>query len=275
MKKVLLILLSLIVSVQVYMKPGQAKSFQSHIKETTVQDSSVYTLSKDKTFQYTILYLHGGAYTNPIHTHHWKYCDRLAQKLDAKVILPEYPLVPEGNWNDAYRLLLSLYKNISKKKPIIIVGDSAGGGLAAGFCEYLAKKDIHQPNVLILFSPWLDIACSNPDMENYTDTDIHLHRESLQKVGRQWADGLDVTDYRVSPIYGDVDDLRNVHLFTGTNEIFYPDITKFYRKLKKHHVSTKITIGKNMYHNYPLYLGSTEDADRAFDTVISDIKKQK
>lgn len=54
----------------------------------------------------------------------------------------------------------------------------------------------------------------------------------LVDYGSQWANGLDMSDYKLSPINGDVSKLKNVYLFVGTEEIFYPDVQEFYQKLK-------------------------------------------
>lgn len=237
---------------------------ESKVSTQTICDTEVVSLHKTKKPKYTILYIHGGGYMNTVNATHWAYADALAQELNANVIAPIYQTIGLGDWKDAYRLLNILYTNIraKTKTPIILLGDSAGGGLATGFCEYLAKQGKKQPNKFILFSPWLDISCSNKEIVNYQDRDVRLSMSQLVDYGSQWANGLDMSDYKLSPINGDVSKLKNVYLFVGTEEIFYPDVQEFYQKLKDKKRKVKLTVGEGMFHDYPLYINQLDKADK-------------
>ena len=46
--------------------------------------------------------------------------------------------------------------------------------------------------------------------------------------------------------------IRNVTMFVGTSEIFYPDVTKLFRMLDVD-PSNEIIIGEEMNHVYPLF----------------------
>ena len=72
-------------------------------------------------------------------------------------------------------------------------------------------------------------------------------------MGKCWAGDLDLHDYRVSPMFGDISMLRNVYLFVGTREIFYPDVTAFYAMLQEQQITSELMIGEGMNHVYPLY----------------------
>lgn len=95
-----------------------------------------------------ILYLHGGAYVNEIANLHIIFCDKLAKKTNSTVFAPIYPLAPNHTYEETYLIVKDMYDLLLKfKKPIIIMGDSAGGGLSASFCEYLAANDLHNLNI--------------------------------------------------------------------------------------------------------------------------------
>ena len=68
-----------------------------------------------------------------------------------------------------------------------------------------------------------------------------------------WADGLDVKDYRVSPIFGAFDkEMPDTLLICGTEEIMYPDTSLLYEKLKEQGHSVRMIIGEGLYHVYPM-----------------------
>lgn len=140
---------------------------------------------------------------------------------------------------------------LAMDKPIIIMGDSAGGGLSVAFCEYLAANDLPQPENLIPISPWLDVSMSG----DYDDVEFDpmLGVDGLREMGETWAAGLDPKDYKVSPLFGDVEGLAKTTLFVGTHEIFYPDVVKFYNKLIDNGVDAELNVGEGMTHVYAIY----------------------
>lgn len=244
----------------------------SDIDESSVNGSRIYRLSQSDTPDYTILYLHGGAYINDASAYQWKLCDKIVHKTNAEVIFPIYPLAPNHTWEETYDLLTEVYQNILEEAdtPVIIMGDSAGGGLTVSFCEYLSEINLQQPDKTILLSPWMDISMSNPEAADYEASDPMLSAYGLIEMGKCWAGDLELTDYRVSPIFGDISVLQNVYLFVGTREIFYPDVTEFYSMLQELGVESELYIGEGMNHVYPLY--PIPEADEAVEQIISIIQ---
>ena len=208
-----------------------------------------------------IIYLHGGAYVNEILTLHIEFCDKLAKKANATVIAPIYPLAPNHTYKETYEIVEKLYSDVLKRnKPIAMMGDSAGGGLSAAFCEYLAYGDLPQPQHLILLSPWVDVSMSG-DYDEYRDIDPMLGVEGAREMGKAWAGDLDLKDYRISPMFGDMMSLPQTTLFVGTHEILYPDVVEFYNRLRGSGVNVELIIGREMTHVYPVYPGVPESKE--------------
>lgn len=202
-----------------------------------------------------VLYLHGGAYTEEILPFHMNFCSRMAARINAYVIVPLYPLAPNHTWRETYVLLTDLYEQIlaNKRVPLTIMGDSAGGGLAAAFCQYLNRIRLAQPDHLVCLSPWVDICMTDSDYGPYRPTDPMLDVPGLQTIGKAWAGELDVRDPRVSPTFGDCSGLPKTLIFTGTREILYPDILAFYEKMKAAGCDVELIVEEGMNHVYPLY----------------------
>ena len=123
---------------------------KSDVSERSVNGSSVYVLSKSEQPEYLVLYLHGGAYINDASASHWSFCDKLVQKANAEVVFPIYPLTPSHIWDETFDLITAVYQEMleSANAPMIIMGDSAGGGLAAAFCEYIDRLGLPRQPVL-------------------------------------------------------------------------------------------------------------------------------
>lgn len=203
----------------------------------------------------TVFYFHGGAYINQPNAQQTTMAARTAKETGCEVILMVYPKEPVYNCETAYELCLQYYRNHLKTNDcgkLVFMGDSAGGGLALGLAEALRDQGDKAPEELILISPWVDLSMSNKDMSDYVRLDPMLGIDGLRRMGEVWADGLNITDPRVSPIYGDLSGLGHVTLTTGTWEILYPDTLLLAEKLALAGTDCDLIIGERMIHCYPI-----------------------
>lgn len=233
-----------------------AVKFTVAVRRLSQAPMPTFVLNEQKTMQPTIIYLPGGAFVDTPMKEQWEYANRLAEATNARVYVAVYPLLPQHSFKAAYQALYQLYKQVYAHTPatdITLLGDSAGGGLAAGFCEYLAAHNEPQPGHLILISPWLDLDLTNPLIAQYEEHDVTLSSTGLRRIGRLWADEVDHTDYRLSPLNGNVAGLRKVLVIAGTREIMYPDSARFVRKLREANVAVEFEVGRDLFHIYPIY----------------------
>ena len=203
----------------------------------------------------TVFYFHGGAYINQPNTQQTTMAARTAKETGSEVVLMVYPKEPVYDCEEAYDRCLAYYRSYLENNDcgkIVFMGDSAGGGLALGLAEALRDQGDTCPEELILISPWVDVTLSNSDIKDYVDLDPMLGIDGLRRMGEVWANGLDMTDPRVSPIYGDLSGLGRVTLTTGTWEVLYPDSLLLAEKLKQAGVDCNLIIGERMIHCYPI-----------------------
>ena len=253
-----------IVGDEVYKIPKRI--YHTKVESKYIFDCQMIVFNEAETTERTVIYLHGGAYVNEIVPPHIVFCDKIAKKTNATVFAPIYPLAPNHTYEETYRIVEDLYKfALEIGKPITIMGDSAGGGLSAAFCEYLASIGFEQPEHLILISPWVDVSMSG-DYDDYRECDPALGTE-VREFGESWAGDLDIKDYRISPLFGDVSQLPQTALFVGTHEIIYPDIIEFYDKLRSSDIDVKLFVGEEMTHVYPIYPLVPESRE-AFNQIV-------
>ena len=227
--------------------------FKIKLIKEKLDDCEVYHFNDTKN-KNVIIYLHGGAYINEINPFHLRIVNRISSRANLDVYLPVYPLLPKSTYKECYIFLLKLYENlISAGKKVIIIGDSAGGGLALGLTQYLKEKDIELPKKIVLISPWVDVTMTNKEIAKYENNDPMLAKYGLIEIGKLWADDLDIKNYKISPLYGDLKGMPDTLIFTSTNDILYPDIVLLNDKLIKNNVKANLIINKELYHIYPLY----------------------
>lgn len=249
--------------------------FDVPIKKSNYQGMDTYVLNKKNNNSTVIMYIHGGGYVSQASSQHWSMLNRIAKNTNAQVVVPIYPLAPFATYKRSYTLLTNLYNTIQENKQTkktVLMGDSAGGGLALGLAESFAKKGIPQPDSMILLSPWADITMQNPQTKKYEKVDPMLDRNTLIADGKSWAGSTNTKNYHVSPINGDLSKLKNVTLFVGTREMFYPDVIKLNNKLTNANVKTKLHIGNGLNHVFPAY--PTIEGHRAtkqISNIINDL----
>ncbi len=239
------------------------------VLQSTAAGCDVFTFIPKKGFDKTILYVHGGAYIMDITELGFRKMDEIAQKANARVIMPRYKTIFHGTYKEAYELFAAVYDSIlmeevydSNRDPseksyyetgvvtnLTIMGESAGGGLALGFVEYLNEQGLPLPQKMLLLCPWVDASMTNPDISDYVERDILLGPYGLAYLGSLWADGIPLNDYHVSPIYGDFSrKMPDSLIVIGTEEVMYPDVTLLYSKLKNAGHRTRLIIGEDNCH---------------------------
>jgi len=221
-----------------------------------------------------ILYFHGGAYMGGLENYHWNFIEKLSKETGYGIIIPDYPLSPKYTYKDVFEMIEPLYTDIIKEiqpQNLIMMGDSAGGGLALALEEKLGEENIEVPEKLILISPWLDTRMTNPKIDEIQPNDKDLNKEKLKIAGIAYAGEKDSNSYLVNPIEGPKTKLKNVTIYTGTYDILNPDTKEFAEQAKTENVNITVKEYEKASH---IWILRSEDelATSAYKSLIEDLK---
>ena len=243
--------------------------FHVDIAESDQNGMKVFTLNAGGDGP-VVLYLHGGAYVHEFNAYQWRFMDRLARETNCVIVAPAYHLAPYGDYARACDDLCALWRDLVSNnpgRPVLLMGDSAGGGLALALGETLVRNGEALPDRLILFSPWVDISMDNPDIQKYIPVEPILHYDLVKLHGQYWAGRGDVHDWQASPLFGDMAGLPPVTMYCGTRELLYPDILLARDALLAAGVDANLRIGEGLNHDYPLM--PLPEADAAFREIAA------
>lgn len=223
-----------------------------------------------------ILYFHGGSYMAEATSNHWEFIENLVDDTGATVILPDYPLTPKYNYKDVFNMVVPLYKEIQQRADVsnelIIMGDSAGGGLSLALLEKISQEDIKMPKKTILISPWLDVRMDNPKIEQVKEQDKKLNKEALKIAGLAYAGSDGIDSYLVNPIDGDLSKINNLTIFTGTKDILNPDVYKLKEKAEKNNINIDINEYQDAGHIWIIDKDSDEEiVKKGYEDLINKI----
>lgn len=223
----------------------------------------------------TLVYLHGGGYVNQPYYEHLALISRLADETGCRAVFPLYPLAPKYTCQESYRAVTALYRSLLKTTDpgsILLMGDSAGGGMALGLAQQLRDQGLPQPAELILISPWLDVRCNNPEIGTLQlEEKDPMLTANFAMAGRAWAGGLPMDDPQVSPMFGSLRDLPPITLYTGTRELLWPDARRFAQMAREQGADLDYREWPEMNHCFPLY--PIPEAVKAQDEMIEMIRR--
>lgn len=169
-----------------------------------------------------ILFFHGGGYSMEATIAHWRLVDNVIARTDAELTFVNYPLAPQSTCTDTLSMVSHAYSHLFKstKQEIILMGDSAGGGLALALAQHIkAQKITPPPSKIVLLSPWLDVSMESDIPDSLANSDKLLAKRTLAKIGKIYAGDLDTKHPLCSPLYGDIVDIGQIALFAGGSEI--------------------------------------------------------
>lgn len=219
-------------------KPDHELVKDCKIEEKTFEGRNVFMITPQQTKEDStiILYVHGGSYLTGISKQHWRFFNDLIADTGCTIIVPDYPLLPDHQYQDSFTMMEKLYQEMVKQIPkerFVLMGDSAGGGMALGLLEKISQDEIRQPEKTILISPWLDVTLENPEIPEVEKVDPLLHKLPLQIAGKLYAGKEGIHSYLVNPVNGPLEKLENVILYSGTYDIFNPDAKLLVNRAKE------------------------------------------
>lgn len=228
--------------------------YRSGIEKQTADGVEMFVFNKGAGKK--VLYLHGGAYCEPPLLPHFMLCDKLARIAGVEILFPLYKRAPVHTFESAFNFLERLYRRLLRTVnagDIVFMGDSAGGGLALAFSEFLKDIGLPQPARMILLSPWVDVSMDTPFSPEIDRVDPNLQYDFLKEAGKLWAGEADVHDCRVSPVYGDLADLAPITVYYGTHENLLPDAEIFRKKCETARAELDYRVFEKMNHVFVVY----------------------
>ena len=205
-----------------YSAPPKSFYKRYDINSYLVGESKCVSLKSNENPPRHILYFHGGGYTMEAFIAHWHLVDHVLEQTDSEVTFVNYPLAPQSKCLQTIELVSSVYESLftATEQEIILMGDSAGGGLALALAQHIkAQKKLPQPAKIVMLSPWLDISMSSDISPELASSDKLLEKQTLIEAGKMYAGDLSTKHPLCSPLFGDLADIGEIALFIGESEI--------------------------------------------------------
>jgi len=213
-----------------------------------------------------VIYLHGGMFVLGSIEGYKAMISHFASAFSARILFIEYALAPEKSFPNAPNDILKVYEALICRYPdakITVMGDSAGGGLAATLIKMASEEKLPMPSGVIFISPWLYLTGNTESYETRKKIDPILTKDKLMEyasyyVANNWsnADPGQFTFTSFPPLL----------ILVGSNEILFDDSKLFYEKIKQLQPDTHMKEYENQVHGWPLI---DINSDAAKDALVS------
>ena len=155
-----------------------------------------------------------------------------------------------------YRALLE----VRDPADIVVGGGSAGGNLAAALLLRAKDEGLPMPAALVLATPEVDLTESGDTFHTLDAVSPNLH--SLKEINELYADGHDLAEPYLSPLFGDVTGFPPTFLTSGTRDLFLSNTVRMHRHLRDAGVEAELHVWDAMPHGG---FGASAPEDREMD----------
>lgn len=219
--------------------------------------------------QPTVVHFHGGGYCigSPRTLRGW--AAHLSAQAGCRVVLPYYRLAPEhphpAALYDARAVLTGLAGLAGGEGagPVVVSGDSAGGGLALALLLSLRDEGQPGPFGCILLSPWLDLGRDRRADPGLVRRDVLLSPEWLDACAHAYAAPEAWAEHSVSPLLAAHSGLPPLLIQAGSNELLATDAGLLAASASAAGADVTYTRWPRMWHDFMLQPGLLAAADSA------------
>lgn len=203
----------------------------------------------------TLVYIHGGGYVAVSAEGAISIPALMASAAEAEVISVDYMLAPRGNWRSVTDEVIAVWRGLiaasHAPETIGLLGDSAGGGLAAGSVLKMRDLGLPLPAALYLISPWSDVTLDGDTYVTLAAADPGLSAPYLAAWAGAYAKPEDQRHPYVSPVYGDYAKAFPPTLIQGgTHEIFLSNFVRHYQAIRSGGHEAVLDLYEGMPHDF-------------------------
>jgi monoterpene epsilon-lactone hydrolase len=200
-----------------------------------------------------LIHFHGGGYRYSAPQRVSGFLSSLAADGEIEMIVPAYSLAPEAPFPNALhegRAVIDAVSAEDDDSPLLIGGDSAGGGLALALT---ASRDPSQALAgLFLISPWLDLTFSADSYARNRDRDPIFSETISAGCAADYLQGADSKDPFASPLFASFENLPTTLIVAGAGERLVDDSIALARALGEQQIRVTLELVPGMEHVAPL-----------------------
>ena len=223
-----------------------------------------------------IVFFHGGGWVLGDLETHDGIPRRLARDVDAVVVAVDYRLAPEHPFpaaaDDAlaaYRWALSNAAALGADgSRVAVVGDSAGGNLAAVVANETRRAGERAPDLQVLIYPVTDLATEHGSYETFANG-FQLDRALMRWFIQHYVGDADPADPRASPLHApSLDGVAPALVLTSGFDVLRDEGVAYVARLQAAGVAVEHHHHPSLIHGFFSMAAICREADRTFARAV-------
>lgn len=202
----------------------------------------------------TVLHLPGGGFVAPAVSGHKTMLATVCREAGAQGLLVHYRLAPEhpfpAGLEDAVAAYRYLLAQGVEPRQIVVMGDSAGGGLTLSLLITLRQQGIPLPAGAVMLSALTDLTFSTPSRSYNRWRDPLLPAHRSMRAYETYAGDVPLDHPLVSPIYGDFRGFPAVLAQVSSNETLLDDTLRVARRARAQGVDFEVEVWDGLPHDW-------------------------
>jgi epsilon-lactone hydrolase len=262
---------------------GMRKTLQVSVEPTVVAGVKAWLVTpvglRAENRNRILIHVHGGGYVAGGGEAATSEAIMMAGIGGYRVISVDYRMPPDHPFPAALDDALTVWQAISQSTPpqnMAIFGSSSGGGLALAMVLRARDEGLPLPGAVSAATPWSDLDKIGDSYfaNEYVDNMLVTWDGWLSGAARLYANGRDLTNPYLSPVYGDYRNFPPTILTAGTRDLFLSNTVRVHRKLRRAGVSAELNVYEGMSHaqyagpDMPEAREVFEDIARFFDARL-------
>jgi monoterpene epsilon-lactone hydrolase len=170
-----------------------------------------------------------------------------------KVISIDYRMPPDFPYPAAMDDAMAVWREAVKMQDpghIAIFGTSTGGGMTLAMILRARQENLPLPAAIAPGTPWSDLTETGDTFKTneWLDNVLVSYNGYLVRAATLYANGHDLKDPQLSPIYGDFTGFPPAILTSGTRDLFLSLTVLTHRKLRRAGVEAELQVYEGMSH---------------------------
>ena len=191
-----------------------------------------------------------------------------------RVIEFDYRMPPDAPYPAAMDDAMAVWKEaVTMQDPsrIAIVGTSTGGGMALAMILRAKAEGLPLPAAIAPGTPWADMTETGDTLRTneWLDNVLVSYDGYLTHAAQLYANGHDLRDPQLSPIYGDFHGFPPAILTSGTRDLFLSNTVRTHRKLRQAGVEAELQVFEGFSHAQYLFDPTSPETKEAFSEIAA------
>jgi acetyl esterase/lipase len=256
--------------------PGMLERLHVKVEKTTIDGVRAYIITPEtiatENANRVLVHMHGGCYVLNPGDAGLPEAIMMAGFGHFKVISVDYRMPPEALYpaalDDGMTVLKSVMKSTNPKN-VAVFGTSAGGALTLAMVLQAKKQGVPLPGAIAPGTPMSDVTkVGDTFYTNAMVDNVLVSPDGFCDAGAKvYANGHDMKDPLLSPVYGDMSGFPPTILTSGTRDLLLSNTVRVHRKLRQAGIEAQLQIYEGQSHAHYIRDDSSPETKEVFEEI--------